>query len=161
MSNTKLQTKVLNDEMKGVLDSLELDEFTEDDVTKTLQEAIENLKKPSLEWKKKIDFNSKESFKEDFAQLREYLFETIDTSKKIQDLSLDVLAVSPANLDLIQAVTESVKLVQTSIKSMTDLHSSFHKIYSQKVRTDIVEGLEVESKQEENVDAKGNKIEFV
>lgn len=128
----------INNNLGGILESLDQEPLSEREAKDALQDTIDRFIEPSFDYKDEIDFEDELDITADLKIARRMIMETIDKSKKISDAVINTLVVDTSNPTFLQLAQEANRTIQQSVKSLTDIHSAYTKIKAQKMRNDIL-----------------------
>lgn len=133
------KTELTNSKLSGVLESLDEQELTPEEASMVLQDKILQFQKPSFEYDAEIDFDNQDSIQRDMIIARQAIMDALDKSSKLSNLVFDALIVDPTNPLFLQMAQSTTSTIQSTVKTLSDVHNSYHKIVGQKKRNDIIE----------------------
>ena len=131
-------TKVLNANLSDVLESLNQEPLTDEQVQDILEEQLEKFAIPAFDFEKEIKFESTEAFEADILIARSLIMESMDKSKKLSDMIFDALLADTTNINYLTLAQDSTKNMQASVKTLADIHNAYHKIVGQKKRNTLL-----------------------
>ncbi len=148
------KTEFANTKLANVLESLEEEKLTPDEASKALQDQLEKFAEPSFEYESVIDFDDKNSIQKDMIIARQAIMDALDKASKLSGIVFDALVVDPTNPLLLQMASNTTSNIQSTVKTLSDVHNSYHKIVGQKKRNDIMEQAENPKNPANNEDGK-------
>jgi hypothetical protein len=133
-----LKTDLTNHKLSGVLESLDQEDLTPEEAKKALQDRIEEFAIPSFEYEDTVDFTNDDAIQADMLIARKMILDAMDKSYKLNNIVFDALMVDSTNPLFLQLAQSTTSTIQSTVKTLADLHGAFHKIVGQKKRNDIL-----------------------
>ena len=113
--------KVIETDLKGVMESLDLEELTEEEKEELLRIAKEEFSKlPGIDFKD-ISDNDDENLTNDFQVTRTVLTKNINRLEKLTNLCLDAVAIDTNNIAMLQTTMSVLAEQSKSLKMLSDL----------------------------------------
>lgn len=137
-----LTTDFANTKLSGVLASLDEAELTPEEASKALQDQIEKFSKPAFEYELEIDFDNTSEIQKDMIIARQAIMDALDKASKLSGIVFEALVVDPTNPLLLQMASNTTSTIQSTVKTLSDVHNSYHKIVGQKKRNDILDNVD-------------------
>lgn len=133
------KTDLTNQKLSGVLESLEQEDLTPEEAGKALQDKIEQFNIPSFEYDEVIDFDDENSIQKDMMIARQAIMDALDKSTKLSNIVFEALVVDSTNPLFLQMAQSTTSTIQSTVKTLSDVHNAYHKIVGQKKRNDIID----------------------